>query len=257
MVNNIFIFSHYDDEFGLFNLIENSTKKNKNVFVFYLTNGLKKYEIKNKKKLFKRQNESFKILSKLGVKKKNIICLGKKLNINVYDLYKKLNITYDNLNIFLKKLSGNHVIYTHAWEGGNEDHDASFVISKKILCENTKVISGFQFSQYHGENTYFYPFKVQTFIKSNSKIYKGKLNFFSKIKYIYYLFTYVSQLYLWIPLYPFIILKILLNNYGGVKKISKNLTLKKPHSGNLLYENLRSNKYKELEYYFFSFLKKN
>ena len=42
MNNNIFfILSHQDDEFGLFNVIEKATKKQKNVFVIYLTSGLK------------------------------------------------------------------------------------------------------------------------------------------------------------------------------------------------------------------------
>mgnify|MGYP001355149012 CR=1 FL=1 len=255
MDNIIFIFSHYDDEFGLFNVIENFTKKNKNVFVLYLTSGLTIQETKNKKKLHKRENESLKILLKLGVKKENIIFLGKKLNIHVYDLYKKLNITYKTINEFLKKLKGNYIFYTHAWEGGNEDHDASFVIVKKILCKNIKAILGFQFSQYHRKNSNIYPFKVQTLIYSNSKIYKSKLSFFSKIKFISYLFTYTSQLYLWLPIYPFIILKILFNNYGSVKIISKNLIIKRPHSGNLLYENLRVNKYNKLKKYFFNFLK--
>lgn len=257
MDNFIFIFSHYDDEFGLFNVIEDSTKKNKNVFVIYLTNGLTKQERKNKKKLQKRESESLKILLKLGVKKENIIFLGKKLKIHVYDLYKKLNITYKIINEFLKKIEGNFILYTHAWEGGNEDHDSSFVIVKKILCKNTRAILGFQFSQYHRKNTYIYPFKVQNLIHSNSKIYKSKLSFFSKIRFISYLFTYTSQLYLWLPIYPFIILRILLNNYGSVKIIPKNLILKKPHSGNLLYENLRVNEYKKLKRFFFKFLKKN
>lgn len=255
MNNIIFIFSHYDDEFGLFNVIENFTKKNKNVFVLYLTSGLKIHEKKNKKKLHKRENESLKILLKLGVKKENIIFLGKKLNIHVYDLYKKLNITYKTINEFLKKLKGNYIFYTHAWEGGNEDHDASFVIVKKILCKNIRAIVGFQFSQYHRKNSNIYPFKVQKLIHSNSKIYKNKLSFFSKIKFISYLFTYTSQFYLWLPIYPFIILRILFNNYGSVKIISKNLIIKRPHSGNLLYENLRVNKYNKLKKYFFNFLK--
>ena len=79
--NIIFIFSHYDDEFGLFNVIEKYTKTNLNVYVFYLTNGLLKKNIKNKKKLYQREKESVKTLLKLGVKKNNIIFLGKKLNI--------------------------------------------------------------------------------------------------------------------------------------------------------------------------------
>ena len=94
MDNIIFLFSHYDDEFGLFNIIESSVKKNKNVYVLYLTNGLTKENSKNKKQLLRRENESTKILNKLGVKRNKIIFLGKKLNVSVYNLHQKLNVVY-------------------------------------------------------------------------------------------------------------------------------------------------------------------
>lgn len=253
--NTIFIFSHYDDEFGLFNAIENSVNNINNVYVFYLTNGLQKENLNNIKKLHQREKESLNILLKLGVKKKNIILLGKKFNIPVYHLYKNLDIIYRYLNKFLKKLRGKHLIYTHAWEGGNEDHDACFVITKKILFKYDYCKKGLQFSQYHRSNSNFYPFKIQTLIRSRSKIYRTKLNLTSKIRYILYLFNYVSQFYLWIPIYPFIIYKILINDYGNVKIISKNLNLSKPHSGDLLYERMRKNRYNNLKKFFLKFLK--
>lgn len=255
MDNIIFLFSHYDDEFGLFNIIESSVKKNKNVYVLYLTNGLTKENSKNKKQLLRRENESTKILNKLGVKRNKIIFLGKKLNVSVYNLHQKLNVVYKNINSFLMKLKGKNVIYTHAWEGGNEDHDSCFVIAKKILFNNKKVIKSFQFSQYHRHNVIFYPFKVQSFIPSKSKTFKSKLNFYNKIKYISYLFSYTSQIYLWAPLYPLIIFKILFGEYGNLKIMTKSLNLKKPHSGILLYEKLRDNRYEYLKPYFFSFFK--
>lgn len=257
MDNIIFLFSHYDDEFGIFNIIENSVKKNKNVYVFYLTNGLTKKDSDNKKKLLRREKESIRVLAKLGVDRNKIIFLGKKLNIPVYNLHQKLNIVYKNINNFLEKLNGQYIIFTHAWEGGNEDHDASYVIVKKILFYNKKVIKSFQFSQYHRHNIIFYPFKVQNFIPSRSKIFKTKLNFCKKIKYIFYLFSYTSQLYLWIPLYPLIIFKILFGEYGNLRIINKTLNIKKPHPGILLYEKLRKNRYKYFETYYFNFFENN
>ena len=117
---------------------------------------------------------------KLGVNKKNIIFLGKRLNIPVYNLHKKLNSVYKNINNVIKKLKGRYTIYTHAWEGGNEDHDSSFVIAKRILFNNKRVINCFQFSQYHRFNTIIYPFKIQSFIPSNSKIFYCKISFLQK-----------------------------------------------------------------------------
>jgi hypothetical protein len=257
MRNVIFILSHYDDEFGLFNVIEDFCKKNDKVFIIYLTNGLTIDLAKNKKKMQRRENESIRILLKLGVKKNNILFLGKKLKIPVYHLHKNLNLVYDHISEFLKKFKGLTYVYTHAWEGGNEDHDSSFVITKKILINNKKLIKAFQFAQYSGHDVIFYPFKIQTFIRTKSKIFKVQYGLLSKIKYITYLFNYTSQFYLWLPIYPFIIFKILFNSYGNVQLISKSITLSRPHSGLLLYEKFRQNKYRNLKILFSNFLAKS
>ena len=255
MNNNIFfIFSHQDDEFALFNIIENATKKQKNVFVFYLTTGLKNKKQNIKSKLLKRDKESLNVLLKLGVRRKNIFFIGKKLNIPVYNLYKNLNVVYNEIDKRLEKYAGKHIVYTHSWEGGNEDHDASYIIIKKLIFYKSKIVKAFEFSHYNNYNSKFLPFKVQKFIHNKKKIYETKIKTSYKIKYINYLFSYTSQLYLWLPIFPFVIFRILNNDYGNLRTIEKNLVIKKPHSGILLYEKLRKKKYLYFKKYFISFL---
>jgi len=252
--NSIFIFSHQDDEFGLYNIIEKQIEEKKNIIIIYLTSG---YNISiNKFRFSKRDKESLMVLLNLGVKKKNIYFIGRKLNIKIYDLYKHLNIVYNHVNLIIKKLKNKSLIFTHAWEGGNEDHDACYVIVKKIILKNKNILSYYQFSQYHGHKTFFLPFKIQEHFQSNTKLFHIKINFTKKIKYIRYLFSYVSQKYLWLPVYPFIILKILSNNYGKLIEIDKNSLVKKPHKGKLLYEKMRKNKFTKLNKFFQNFLKK-
>ena len=253
--NVFFILSHQDDEMGLFNVIEKAAQTKQNLFVIYLTSGLKSKQENNKNKFQKRDIESLSVLLKLGVKKEKVIFLGKKLNIPVYDLYKNLDIAYREIEKLIKKCKGKNVIYTHTWEGGNEDHDSCYIIVKKLLLLNSEITNGFQFSQYHACNANLFPFKIQSFISSNKKIYKHKLKFISKIKYMIYLFSYKSQIYLWLPLFPIIILRIIFNNYGNLQIISKDRFIKKPHIGKLLYEKLRNNKYENLKNYFSYFLK--
>lgn len=255
MNNNIFfILCHQDDEFGLFNIIEKATKKQQNVFIIYLTSGLKTKNQNNKNKLLQRDKESLKVLLKLGVSRNNIFFLGKKFNIPVYNLYKNLNIVYQEINKFLKKHQGKHIIYTHSWEGGNEDHDACFVIVKKIIYQNSKIAKAFEFAHYHNHKTKIWPFKVQKFIFDKRKIYRTKIKFDDKIKYINYLFNYISQIYLWLPIFPLVIIRILMNDYGNLKMIKKNLIIKKPHNGTLLYEKLRKKKYVYFKKYLINFL---
>ena len=251
--NSIFILSHQDDEFGLFNIIEKQVEEKKNVLIFFLTSG---YGVSiNKFNLSVRDNESLKVLLNLGVKKKNIFFLGRELNIKIYNLYIYLDIIYDQIKIILKQYKNKSLIFTHAWEGGNEDHDSCYVIVKKIFFYNSNIVKCYQFSQYHGHKSYFLPFKIQNHISNNKNVLHVKINFKKKIKYIKYLFSYLTQLYIWIPLYPFVIYRILSNQYGKLLKIDKNLKLKRPHEGKLLYEKFRNNKYQQLFRYFQIFLK--
>jgi len=85
MTNQIFLFSHQDDEIAIFKTIKDSINSNKKTFIFYLTNGnVSKFE--NTSFILKRENESKRVLKKLGLSSHNMFFLGKKLKINSYNL---------------------------------------------------------------------------------------------------------------------------------------------------------------------------
>ena len=236
--NSIFVFSHQDDEFGLYNRIQESLKKNK-VYVIYMTSGYF-YKI-DKNLLSARDKESIKVLTTLGVLKKNIVFFGRRENIFVYKLYKKLDLSYFFLKKFISKVKGDCEIYTHCYEGGNEDHDSCYLIVKKLFNRINKVKKCFQFPLYHAKNTIKPFYKIHDCFKSNGKISILKISLTDKLQYIKKLFVYKSQLKIWVGIFPFLILKILLNKYGKIQLID-NSTFKayRPHEGELFYE--RSNR---------------
>lgn len=239
--NFIFILAHQDDEFAIFNILEKKINEKKNIKVFYLTSGYRKQI--NKNKITPRDKESLKVLVNLGVKKKNIFFLGRKLNIPIYKLHKHLWDVFGVLYSQIKQTKS--ILVTHAWEGGNEDHDACYVLVKKLYHNLKCVTKCYQFSHYHNYKTGFLPFKVQKHILREKNIH-FKINFRQKIRYIKFLFTYISQRYLWLPLYPFIIFRILFNDYGKLVEIKKNIYLKRPHEGKLLFEKLRKTNFSKL-----------
>lgn len=245
MKNYIFIFSYQDDEFDIFELISRAIQNNQNVIIYYMTNGMIGKSIP-KLKMFHRDIESLKVLKKLGVKKKNIIFFGRLNNVETCYLHKKLNYAYKKLFKSIKKLTGDIIIYTHALEGGNEDHDACYVIVKKLMNNLKNIHSVFQFPMYNSNTSLFY-YQVQKILTSNGKLIKVKAKFFNRIKYIRYLFYYKSQLRVWIGLYPFIIFNLIFRNYYCLQKMNKNLSIKKPHNGKLLYEKFRRCTYSDFQ----------
>jgi len=253
MTNQIFLFSHQDDEIAIFKTIKDSINSNKKTFIFYLTNGnVSKFE--NTSFILKRENESKRVLKKLGLSTHNIFFLGKKLKINSYNLINNLEKVYQELTNFINNIDGETTIYTHAWEGGNIDHDSSYVIALKLMRNNPKIINAYQFPFYNSYNMSFNFYRVFFPIKENGQAINPKISYNEKIQFIKYLFYYPTQIKIWIGLYPFIIFKILKNNYNYLQKIDKKIQLEKPHKNSLWYEKQKFITFNEIIVLFNSFL---
>jgi hypothetical protein len=231
MKKNIFyLLAHQDDEFGIF--IDISKKIiNCNIYVFYLTSGYKKKIYKSKLSI--RDKESIKVLKKIGVKKKNIIFLGRKLDIKTNSLYLNISRVYDKLILF-SKLIIPHELVTHSWEGGHEDHDACNLIARKIGFKFYIIDKSKEFSLYNAYKCRLLYFKVFNPIQKKGLIIKS--DFFKRLLFIKLLFFYRSQYKVWIGLYPFIIYHYLFFGYNFMQPLNNSKNIKKPHRGKLLYE---------------------
>ena len=253
MKNNIFLFSHQDDEIAVFKTIKDKVKKNENIFIFFLTNG-NIYNYNNIDLISKRENESKKVLKLLGINLKNIIFLGRNLDINSYDLLNHLDDAYQQLSNFINKLNDEIEIYTHAWEGGNIDHDACFVLVLKLMRNHNNIIYGYQFPFYNSYKMPLNLYRVFYPIKKNGQAVKCEISFEEKKEFIKYLFYYTSQLKIWIGLYPFVIIKILINEYNYLQAINSNFKLQRPHENPLLYEKQKFISFEKIIILFNSFL---
>ena len=226
-----YLFAHQDDEFGIFIQLKKDIEKNEPL-IFYLTSGFDKKI--NKNKFYLRDKESLKTLKSLGVKKKNIFFIGRKLEVSNNKLYLNTKKVTNFLENFILKKFKPSAIYTHSWEGGHEDHDTCNLIARR-LRKKFKIKNCFQFSQYNSFNTSFIFFKVFNPIKKN----KGKkvfTNLFNRIKFIQLLFNYKSQMRIWFGLYPFIINHYLFKGFNFIENLETSNKIVKPHSGKLLYE---------------------
>lgn len=249
----IVILAHQDDEFGVFNRISSFSNK-KDIFIFYMTSGVKK--ILSPKKNNFRDLESIKVLNKLGVKEKNIFFIGRKLLIKTNRLYLKMDLAYNELFKNIKDLKGKKIIYSHSLEGGHEDHDACYYLTKKILCNLNTVRHVYQFPLYHGKNLPFIFFRVLNPILENGKVIKRHIRFKDRLRFIFLLFLYRSQIKVWIGLYPFIIFKYLFYRNDSVQTIKKDNKVRRPHYGKLLYEKRGFCKYIKFESKILKFMRK-
>ena len=254
MQNKIFILSHQDDEIAILNHIKKTVQSNDKLFIIYLTNGrIEKNETKEIIEI--REKETLKALKKIGVDNENILFLGKKLEINSYELHNHLETTYNELSKFFQKFDDEKIIYTHAWEGGNVDHDSCFILTLKLMRKFSNIKSAFQFSMYNSYNMPLNFYRAFSPIKVNGSLIKFDINFYDKIQFISLLFYYKSQIKIWFGLYPILILKIIFNKYGYLQNIEKNFELKRPHKNTLWYEKRNFITYDAIKILFLKFLK--
>ena len=198
----------------------------------------------NKKYLSQRDLESISVLKKLGISRKNIFFLGRKLSINNNQLYNNLHKAFRELVGKIKKIKGTKIAYTHSLEGGHEDHDACYYLIKVANYKYKFFQSCFQFSVYNGKNLPYIFFRVFSPIKENGKIHQLRYKFIDRFKFIYFLFFYKSQFKIWIGLYPFIIFKYLFYKCDAIQEIKFDNRTRKPHKGKLLYEKRKFCTYK-------------
>ena len=238
-----YIFSHQDDEFGIFPQLKNDALNNE-VFVFYFTSGTNTKIKKNR--LILRDKESIKTLNFLGVKKKNIHFLGRKLGIKSNELYLDAKKILRCIENYIRKFGKPDVIYTHSWEGGHEDHDTCNLIVRKIK-KKFNIKECFQFSLYNAFKTSIIFFRVFNPIKKNKLI---KINILKedRINFIALLFNYRTQIKVWVGLYPFIIIHYLFKKYLFLEKLDANNVIKRPHLGELLYEKRKFCKFSDLKH---------
>ena len=220
-----------------------------------MTSGMHKNINKNEKN--HRDLESIEVLSRFGIEQKNIFFLGRKLSINNNKLYKSMDKAYNELFQIIKNIKGKKIIFTHALEGGHEDHDACFYLAKLIFFKNKSIYNAYQFPAYNGKKMPYIFFKVFSRITENGKIFKKKFKFQDRLKFIYLLFFYKSQKKIWFGLYPFVIFKFLFSKTDLIQEINKKIKIRRPHDGKLLYEKRGFCDYKLFEKKVFYFLKKN
>lgn len=230
-MKNLFVFAHQDDEFGVFHEIKKLSNEGQEIFIVYLTSGTLDGSMS-----MLRDMESMETLALIGVKRENVFFLGGlhglpdgKLSCHIEKAFLLLCNILSDKGPFSK-------IYTLAWEGGHQDHDAVHLISlasaKKInILENC-----YQIPLYTGMNTVWIIFRLFVANQSNGKPVLSKIPIAERIQFLKYIFAYRSQVKTWIALFPFLVLHYVFYGTQVLQKTAVSRLLQKPHDGIMLYE---------------------
>lgn len=225
---SLFLFAHQDDEFAVYHQIANDIQRGNRVICVYFTDG--------GKEALRRNTESIRSLSKLGVSPEQVIFQGLQLGVKDGELVNYLDELTNWFLPYLRSFVDIHRIYIPAWEGGHPDHDALHVLTCLITCKLDLIDSVRQFSLYNAYKCRAPFFRVMHPLSSNGLVEHTSIAIVGRIKYIFMCLGYPSQIKTWVGLFPFVTYSYLFIGKQSLQKVSIDRLCTKPHEGQLYYE---------------------
>lgn len=227
----LFFFAHQDDEYGVFQSIQDEIKQGREVLCCYFTDGGF-----GGASVQRRNKESISVLTKLGVLPENILFFGEQLSIGDGKLAENCNTAVNWLLSWLPQFNSIQSIYVTAWEGGHHDHDALHAIIVAMANRLGLLHITRQFSLYNAYQCRGPLFRVKVPLNDNGPTTYSKIPWPARMRYLRYCMSYPSQAKTWIGLFPFVFLHYAFDGRQATQPISVSRLQDRPHEGALYYE---------------------
>lgn len=227
--NALFVFAHQDDEIAAASRILFELRSGASVFAVFLTDGSANvpHEV--------RDRESLDVLTTLGVASNQIIFIGSEVPIRDGGLVDQLSLALERLDQAMKGVEL-HSIYCLAWEGGNQDHDASHLVAAAFARRRGILDRCWELPLYHGAGTAGPFFRVLSPLASRGEWETRRLSFAEGLRISLLVRRYRSQWSSWIGLFPEAFLKLAILRREVLRKVDPSRLAQRPHGGSLFYE---------------------
>lgn len=241
----VVLLPHFDDEVFVLLPLLNSRSSSSTIKFIFLTRDESH-----------RKNESLCFLKDYGFSSDQIIFLGDELNLPDGHLVQHLSTAKDRLQQIFSHLKPSLVLAPD-WEGGHQDHDASYLLSM-ILSKEWECPS-YHYMTYTGNNCHGYFYRVLHSNPSRSRalISNSKYSFFDVVQLLWRIRYYKSQWKTWLGLLPFLALNLILKRKVDLVHGSMSICQNPPHEGPLLYERYKRMTYQQFKTYAVEFYTKS
>ena len=236
----IFLFPHQDDEVGIFQKILDEQDEGNEVFCLYFTRSA------DKRRNSIRELESLNVLLGYGVKRKNILFIGRLLTIEDKNLCAHILRAKKWLDDWLSNHSYISNIYVPAWEGGHPDHDCLYAIAATLITKENFKNKVWQFPLYNSKNCPPFFYRIQSILCENGPKIVVPISFINRFRFIRSCIQYPSQWLAWVGLYPFFFINYIFFGRQYLQPIETNRFEQRPHAGKLYYEVRNYRTWKEI-----------
>jgi len=237
--NALLLLAHQDDEFAAQKLIEDAVEQGVRVFCAFLTMA------PDVSVNARRNQESLRVLSRLGVAAQDVFFVGEQLNV----LDGRMACHLNDVAIWVQRSLTDHEpvhIWIPAWEGGHPDHDALHAVVVEVAAKVGLLERVLQFPLYNGWRCVGPWFRVLQPLPENGPVFAVSLSWAARWRYLCNCLSYPSQLSTWVGLFPFVLLRMVFHGVQSVQGVSRQRLVQRPHEGRLYYESRRFASWGEL-----------
>jgi LmbE family N-acetylglucosaminyl deacetylase len=244
-INALFLFAHQDDEFGVFQAIEDCLRQGMRVRCAYLTHGAAGSAVR-------RNTESLAVLAELGVAREDIAFAGDELGICDAFLSRHMAAAGAWLSHWLAGAAATGevaLLCLPAWEGGHHDHDALHALGLHTSERLGLAASVRQYALYHAFRCPGPFFRVLSPLAANGAPQAARIGWGARWRYLRHCVTgYPSQRVTWIGLAPFVALHYLFDGRQLLQPARLARLAERPHAGPLYYERRKFYTYERLRH---------
>ena len=227
----LLLLAHQDDEIAFAPLLSRFKAQGQPVRVVYLTDGAT-----GRVSSERRSTESIQALASLGVTSDEVSFLGNKLSVPNGSLFRRFSTVYSALEAECSSNGTVGEIYTLAWEGGNMDHDAAYVIAVALAIAHDRVNSAWQLPFYRAIDHGPPMFSLFAPLLANGPVSRLKLTRHESWLRAALMRFYPSQWRTFAGLGPMILWHALTSPVLKLQPILPHRPWERPTAGPLLYE---------------------
>ena len=227
MPHALFVFAHQDDEIATATRILHLLRTGWTVSCVFLTDG----EGRNAKSAL-RDEESRKVLARLGVDLNRVHFPGSRERVPDGRLFEHLDRALALLEGAAPETPDE--VWTIAYEGGHQDHDAAHLIS--VAYASARGVPCFEMPLYHGYKLPGPFFNTLAPLGKRSEWVGRKIALSEGFRIALLSRFYASQRKTWLGLLPEALLRLALGRREWTRPAELAKLHEKPHDGKLFYE---------------------
>jgi len=228
---HLFVFAHPDDEFACLEQIRRSLAAGCEIVCAYLTDGAY-----GGQPIEPRIEESRRALGRQGVAPASIHFLGAAAGIPDGELPSRMRTAYEALCDLVLRSGEVTACFVTAWEGGHQDHDASYAILMAMRQNGLLNAPVWQFPLYNGAGLPGPLFRVMHPLPSNGPTTLLSVSMQPRLLDLRTCMGYPSQWRTWLGLLPFVAIKLLFQGSYTLQAADEKALEQRPHAGKLLFE---------------------